>query len=617
MSCLETLRKTGKDFLVPSRIRIAVGMGTCGKIAGAHKVLKTIKEMGIDGEVFEVGCEGLCWAEPIVSISGRDGYRHVYGKVDMDIVSEIIEAELAGKRFEENYLGHTLLLAGSGSWPIEDDLAEAESTLPHAASERRIISWRCGLIRPESSAEYAATGGYRALEKLVSGEISAEEAIGIVEASGLRGRGGAGFPTGKKWKSVASSEDNVRYVIANADEGDPGAYMDRSLMEGNPHALIEGLAIAGFCLGARQAYVFTRVEYSRAAASLQRAIEDALAEGLLGEDILGSGWSFTISIVRSGGSYLCGEETALVAALENCVGVPRPKPPHPSEKGLWGHPTCVNNVETLANLGFILMHGSSAFCSLGTASSPGTKIFCVTGKNGRNGLVEVPLGTGIHEIVEYYNEARKDELKAFQIGGPSGSVLPIEPNIKLDFESLADALGIMGSGGIVMLSQTDCIVDTIRYYIGFSRSHSCGRCRCCKDGLGECLEILERIVAGDGTENDIVCLKQLCEVITDESQCGLGRAATRCLKSGLHYFGNEFHDHIAGTCPALICKPLIRFKVRENLCPGCRCCLPTCPSNAMRGKFGQPFYIDQRLCQKCWMCMSTCPYYAVDVVSAR
>jgi NADH-quinone oxidoreductase subunit F len=471
-----------------------------------------------------------------------------------------------------------------------------------------LISRRFGGAGPASFEEYETDGGYRAIRKLLDGELGADEAISLIEASGLRGRGGAGFPTGAKWRRVAQAADSVRYVIANADEGDPGAFMDRSLMESDPHAIIEGMMIAGFCLKARRGYLFTRFEYDAAAKAFEQACEEARERGMLA-----GGFGFDVSVVRSGGSYLCGESTALIDALENRLGVPRKKPPHTYELGLWGRPTCINNVETLANIAPIVADGPAAFRQNGTYSSPGTKLFCVTGGKERSGIAEVPLGMPMHELLRGFAPDGLDGYKAVQIGGPSGVIFPIGMNLALDYDALKAANGIMGSGGVVMLAKSDCIVETVRYFIGFSRAQSCGRCRACKRGLQECLDILDDMVCGKGTQGGLDRLAELCDAVPAGSVCGLGKSATRVLRSALEHFREEFVAHTRGECPALVCKGLIRFDVVPEMCPGCRCCLPTCPTNAMRGRFGKPFTIDLRLCARCRMCLATCPYYAVSV----
>jgi NADH:ubiquinone oxidoreductase subunit F (NADH-binding) len=384
-------------------------------------------------------------------------------------------------------------------------------------------------------------------------------------------------------------------------------------MERDPHAVIEGMAIAGYCLGASQGILFTRSEYRQVATVFQQALDEARSVNWLGVDIRGTGFSFDIMVVKSGGSYLLGEETALVDALENRAGAPRPKPPYPSEQGLWGAPTLVNNIETFANIAPILVEGAESFRALGTPNSPGTKLLCVTGGKERTGIIEVELGMPLHHVLAPFAPEGLAGYKAVQIGGPSGVILPLSLGITLDFESLEAYGGIMGSGGVVLLAHDDCIVEIARYFIGFLQAQSCGRCKSCKNGLDECLGILERIVRGEGKDDDLGRLRELCDEVPSGSACGMGKASTSVLRSALECFPKEFEAHVAGSCPSLVCKQLIRFEVIAAECPGCRCCLPTCPTNAMRGKFGQPFTIDQRLCIKCRMCLATCPYYAMVI----
>lgn len=476
----------------------------------------------------------------------------------------------------------------------------------------------------EQLSSYIDEGGYAALSALSSGQITADGVLKALEESGLRGRGGAGYPASAKWGAVRESlslearesdGSPTAYVIANGDEGDPGAFMNRALMEQNPHAVIEGMAIAGLCLNAPEGVLFTRMEYSYAVESFVFALEEAKQAGLLSKD---GECFFDIKVVRSGGGYLCGESTALVNALQNKVGIPRTKPPHLSETGLWGKPTLVSNVETLANVPYIIRNGADWFRGMGTEASPGTKLFCVTGAKGQSGVIESELGTKLHDVIAAFSQdAPSTSYRAVQIGGPSGSILPIDVNPTLDYDSLSSIGGIMGSGGIVLLDHTDCIVETVRYYIAFSQGQSCGRCRSCKDGLEECSAILDRLTEGRALPEDIGRLEELAIKIPENSKCGLGKAATRCLASSLRHFGDDFADHLKGRCRAHKCKPLIRFEVVEDKCPGCRCCLTTCPSNAMQGKLGRPFKIDQNLCEKCWMCMTACPYYAVEVVDSN
>lgn len=617
---LEDLANKGKAALIPQEklgLRIEVGFGTCGLVAGAKEIAEAfereLSQACVPFHIVPTGCAGLCWAEPLVAVVHSDGTRAVYGNVTPSRVRMILKSELCGTRYERALLE----LYQVECPPDSNQLTCRMISSCRPSMEVRRISHRCGWIRQASLAEYAATGGYRALYRLLSGDLDAQECIDEISQSSLRGLGGAGFPTGKKLASAFAVDDSVKYVVCNADEGDPGAYMDRSLLEADPHSVIEGLAIEGFCLGAKEGFIFIRSEYKHAVSSLQEAINQAQEAGLLGNNIFGSGWSFCVTVVRSGGTYVCGESSALVNALENKVGAPRAKETHLSEMGLWGHPTCLNNVETLANIPFIIREGAKRFREQGTEENPGTKLFCVTGCNERTGLIELPFGSPLSAVLDTFSQGKASQYKAVQIGGPSGVILPVCLPVYLSFEGLEAHGAIMGSGGIVFLSEKVCVVETVRYFAEFLHRESCGRCPSCKKGLKEALDILTRIVDGKGLEEDLERLHSLATIIPSGSACGLGKAAANALASALRFFHNEFEDHIDGRCKAHVCKNLMHFDIIAKKCPGCRCCLATCPTNAMRGAFGKPFYIDQHLCMKCWMCTSMCPYDAVCPVEGN
>ena len=647
---LETLRNSGWEKLYPSdRIRVSVGLGTCGKAAGSQAVFDRLaalaEKRGLPVDVVPVGCAGMCFAEPLVEIAIPGWPRAVYGNVEVDSCEGIIDALSRARYPKKHRMGFIYRdwLEGFGTWidlvdatPGEgededetrpDDLAKHPFVFPQ--TKRLTASW--GRIVPWSVAEYVAEGGYEALRRAVS-EKSPDDLISAIEASGLRGRGGAGFPTGRKWKEAASSDDPLRFLIANADEGDPGAYMDRGLMESDPHRLIEGMAIAAFAIGAHKGIVFTRAEYPGAVEAVGKAIEEAKTAGIIGSNVLGSGWSFDIEIVRSAGAYVCGEEGALLEVLEGRRPDPRKKPPYPAKSGYLGHPTCINNVETLANVPSIALHGPNRFRSLGTAESPGTKIFSLAGNIERAGLVEVPFGTSLATIVCDIAGIAKDDMRniatlvdkneqegceetagvAVQVGGPSGAILPLSlKGLTLDFEGLVQAGGIVGSGGIVVLGRRACVVDTIRYFLDFSSRESCGRCRACRDLLPQAANIVGLICSGEGALSMLDDLDKLSSRIAAQSRCGLGKMAVTPLASGLRYFRKTFEQHIAGSCPSLVCKNLMHFEVISEACPGCLCCLPSCPTNAIKGVFGKPFAINQETCTKCWMCVSQCPYPAL------
>lgn len=648
---LAVLRDNGWNKLYPSdRIRITVGLGTCGKAAGAQAVFDRLAALASQRElpanVVPVGCAGMCFAEPLVGVIIPGQPRAVYGNADESFCDKMVETLLRGQYLERNRIGlaYRDWLEGFGTWiDLAECASKANEDSPRVTSEnltnhpflspqikRITASW--GRIVPWDIEEYAAEGGYEALRQTLF-ESNPQETISIVEESGLRGRGGAGFPTGRKWRAAANSSDPIRYIIANADEGDPGAYMDRGLMESDPHRLIEGIAIAAHAIGASCGIVFTRSEYPGAIHALERALKEARSAGIIGNNVFGSSWSFDIKIARSAGAYVCGEEGALIETLEGKRPDPRKKPPYPSEQGYNGHPTCINNVETLANVPSIVLHGAKRFRSCGTPESPGTKIFSLAGHINRAGLIEVPFGIKLATVIRHVAQIAKDDLRnvavpetksdehseaegvAVQIGGPSGSILPLSlEDLSLDFESLARTGGIVGSGGIVVLGKRSCVVDTVRYFLGFSLNESCGRCRACRELLPEAEHIVTAICSGKGTFPMLDELETLSKRITAQSKCGLGRMSVNPLISGLRYFRRTFEQHIEGTCPGLVCKELMHFEVISSACPGCLCCLPSCPTGAIKGVFGKPFTIDQKKCTKCWMCVSQCPYPALMAI---
>ncbi len=598
-SILEGLKTDGNRLLHPDCTRVTVGMGTCGLAAGAAPVMDALKaelaQVGAQASMVPVGCRGLCYDEPLVEVELPSGERRMFGHVEPSMAASIAQLVAAGN-FEN----------------MPRDLAEREVPATFDCGQERRVLANCGIIDPTSLAEYVAVGGYEALERAL--RLSPESVVDEVVDSNLRGRGGAGFPTGLKWRACAQNPADMRYFIVNGDEGDPGAYMDRGLLESDPHLVLEGLIIACFAARARKAYFFIRAEYPLAVRTVRRAVQDAYDAGLLGSDILGSGFDLDVDIVRGAGAFLCGESTAMVNVLENRPCTTRPKPPHLTEKGLWGAPTCVNNVETLANVPLIMKHGSAWFRSVGTPQSPGTKIFSITGSVERGGLAEVPLGVSLGEVVSGIAEAH--DAKAVQIGGPSGAILPASlADLEISFEGLAGINGMMGSGGFVVIGQDQCVVDTASYLVHFSARQSCRKCKPCRDGLDECAAIFERIVAGEGSLQDLDRLQHIAERNCSSKLCGLGRTSLSPVLSSLHYFRDEYEAHVQGRCPGLTCTALISYVIDEAKCQGERCCLLTCPGNAVKGRFGKPGRIVGRLCQKCGMCMVSCPYGAVRKVS--
>lgn len=639
---VEEVRQRGMEEIYPDCPRFAVGMGTCGRASGAEAVAEAlvaeVDSRGLDAEVVPVGCNGMCWAEPLVSMYLPERGRALYGDVIADDVSALVQGALEGTFPEKKLVGVKYIdevpSLGTAHGVVPDVFPNIDE-LPSLAFQNRRLLARCGIIAPCSVRHYAAFGGYFGIAKALD-EMTPDQVLDEVSSAGLRGRGGAGFPTGKKWRAVAEAPGKVKYVIANGDEGDPGAFMDRALMEGDPHAIIEGMLIAAYAVGAKQGYVFTRGEYHLAVETLNKAIDEARKAGFLGADILGSSFTFDIAVVESPGAYVCGETTAMIRTMEGFPGRPVKRPPYAAQSGLWEKPTCVNNVETFANVPLIVTRGAQWYRKAGTGESPGTKLFSLAGFGSASGLVEVELGTPIEQLNSIVGADAGDagapaastspdvsvdasalladaHPHAYQIGGPSGILIPADAGVTLDYETLSQKGGSIGSGGIVALGAHSCVVEVVRYLVGFSASQSCGQCPSCKRSLGRCAELLGEICEGKGTEETLDELVSEADKSEKHSLCGLGRMATRPIRSSLSYFADEFRAHLKGTCPGRVCKELISFSVIEKNCPGCRCCKPSCPSNAIRGRYGKPFHIDTRLCVRCWMCTVTCPYHAIAV----
>lgn len=630
IEAVEGLGENGKSLLRPEAVRINIPMSTCARAAGAGEMLTALKSSlsahSTDAIIVETGCMGLCWAEPLAEVRFPCG-----GSPTLlgNLVPE--DAEHVALWIVERLQSPTALLPRR----LEDKVIGTKelSGWDRLQCKRLMGDW--GHIDPASAEEYAATGGFKALAKVLE-QGNPWALINSIESSGLRGRGGAGYPTGKKMRSTRESLEgqdrslapspSPAYVIANGDEGDPGAYMDRGLMESDPYLLIEGMAICAYAVGAEKGYVFTRREYPLAASCMRTAINRCRELGLLGDDIMGSGFGFDISVVCSAGSYVCGESSVLLQALEGKPIHPRRRPPHATESGLWGRPTCICNVETLANIPGIILHGAGWFKEQGTERSPGTKIFSLTGAVKRNGLIELPMGTPVLDIIDAIGlsndvgtslEHQLPALpKAIQIGGPSGALFPPgAEGATLDFEGLASVGGIMGSGGIVALGSSACVVDIVRYFLAFSASESCGFCAPCRKDLPRCVELLEELTQGSGSGQTIEELRELGEHLSQHAFCGLGKMAPRVLLSALDQFGQEFEEHAQGRCTSLSCQKLVRYEIIAERCQGERCCLKTCAGNAIKGAFGKPGRILDRLCVRCGSCLATCPYGAVKVSS--
>ncbi len=553
-------------------------------------------------EVVNVGCMRMCSEGPLVALyPGGVLYTQVK---DEDVVERIVDVALSntpyidGHHYVDKKTGETIY----HMWEI-----------PFFKYQESVILERVGLIDPTSVEEYIATGGYFGLARALT--MSPEEVIDEIYKSGLRGRGGAGFPTGLKWKFARQAQGEPKYVIANGDEGDPGAYMNRAEMEGDPFALIEGLTIAGYAIGASKGYIYTRAEYPLAARLLENAINIARERGLLGKNILGTDFSFDIEIFKGAGAFVCGEETALIASIEGKAGRPRPRPPFPAQKGLFGKPTIINNVETLMNVALIMEKGTEWFRSYGTEKSPGTKVFALAGSLSVSGLAEVSLGTPIKVLLEDIGRGAPQghTLKAVQLGGPSGGCIPSEHfDAPIDYESLGSLGAIMGSGGVIALDESSCMVDVAKFFIEFTKNESCGQCTPCRDGLSLMYDILESITEGNGKVEDLGRLEKLAVSVKNTSLCGLGQTAPGPVLSTLRYFKDEYIAHIEEkTCPAKACLPLIEYYILPEACKGCTICAKNCPVDAISGEPGKLHVIDTDVCIKCGTCMSVCPFDAV------
>ena len=594
---------------------VLVGAATCGRAAGALEVLKVLEEeirkQGLEARVVEVGCMGHCYAEPLVVIA-KPGFPSIcYGYVTEGIARRLVQDFLGGD-------DPCLEFALAALEPNE--LVPAFSDFPRGQVERAVLLEKCGLIDPQDINHYLALGGYGALVKALS--LSPEEVVAEIKASGLRGRGGAGFPTGKKWEACRLAPGEEKYVICNADEGDPGAFMDRTILESNPHQVLEGLAIAAYAVGARRGFFYVRAEYPLAVERVKAAVRDARAAGLLGPDILGSGFDFEVEVFQGSGAFVCGEETALIASMEGRPGLPRHRPPYPAEKGLWGRPTVINNVKTLAYVPLIVERGAAWFRGIGTPQSPGTAVFALAGKVVNTGLVEVPMGTTLRQLIfEVGSGVPKGKaFKAVQIGGPSGGCLPVSClDLPVDFDSLAQAGAMMGSGGMVVLDEDDCMVEVARFFLDFTQKESCGKCTMCRLGTRQMLEILESITRGEGRPEDLELLLELAEDVQAGSLCGLGRTAPNPVLSTLRYFREEYEAHIKERrCPAKMCQALIAYYILPEKCErSCDACVGSCPVEAIFTNEDRLKVIDQQKCVKCNSCMEACPpqYKAVIKLS--
>lgn len=580
-------------------MKIRIGFGSCGIAAGALDVMesveKEISERGLHLDVQITGCIGMCHNEPLLDVIDDCGKVYTYGKVAPQVVKMIFDQQIQNNQ----------------PVPVEEYLVSTPEQLNDFLSGQvRVALRNCGVINPEEIEDYLAQDGYEGLRKAVLG-MSPQEIIAQIKESGLRGRGGAGFPTWFKWQAARQNEGNVKYVVCNADEGDPGAFMDRSLLEGDPHSVLEGMAIAGRAIGANTGIIYVRAEYPLAIKRLEIAIEQARERKLLGKGILGSDFNFDIMIKKGAGAFVCGEETALIASLEGERGMPRLKPPFPAESGYWGRPTNINNVETYANVPWIISQGAEDFNRMGSEKSKGTKVFALAGKIKRGGLVEVPMGITLREVIFKLGGGIKDDrrFKAVQMGGPSGGCIPVELlDTPVDYDSISQTGAIMGSGGMVVMDETTCMVDVARFFLDFTRKESCGKCVQCRIGTKRMLEILERICRGEGQEGDIELLESIAVKVKEGSLCGLGQSAPNPVLTTIRYFRDEYEAHIRDKkCPAKQCKALITYRIDPDRCQGCGRCARKCPVGCISGEKKKPHLIDPEQCIKCGTCLDVCP----------
>ena len=582
---------------------VKVGLASCGIAAGGRKVYDTLKaslnDHGLKNvELRRTGCMGMCYSEVLVEVFPPQGRRVFYRNVTPEQVQRIVEEHIIGGK------------------PVTEWVLPADEIDNLLSKQRRIVLRNCGIIDPESIDDYLGAGGYKALEKVLH-SMSPQEVIDEVTRSGLRGRGGAGFPTGVKWGFARKSPGSQKYVICNADEGDPGAFMDRSVLESDPHSVIEGMLIAGYAIGASEGYIYVRAEYPLAVKRLEIALAQAREKGFIGDGILGSDFDFNISIRQGAGAFVCGEETALMMSIEGRRGMPNFRPPFPAESGLWGKPTNINNVETLANVSWIILNGANAFNAHGTEKSKGTKVFALAGKIARGGLIEVPMGISLKEIVFDIGGGTSKGLdfKAVQIGGPSGGVIPASlAETPVDYESITQTGAIMGSGGLIVMDESACMVDVAKFFLNFTQDESCGKCTFCRIGTLRMLEVLDRISKGEGKEEDIEHLEELAQGVKKASLCGLGQTAPNPVLTTLKYFRGEYEAHInEKSCPAKKCQALITYEIIPEKCPGCGLCAKYCPSDAISGEKKKPYLIDCEKCIRCGLCMSVCRLGAISV----
>ena len=607
---LQRLQKTLSQGRDPNRLRVRVCMTGCrafGAVEVRDAFKRAIEENGLTEKVdiVETGCHGFCARAPVATI---DPYGFFYQQISVKSIPQIVrESLMEGRPVEKLLYKH----------PQTGQPIPLEKDVPFYKEQMKIVLRNCGQIDPTRIEDYIVRDGYLAIAKVLS-SMSPEEVIGEVVRSGLRGRGGAGFPAGNKWKFARNAPGDEKYIVCNADEGDPGAFMDRAVLEGDPHTVLEGMLIAAYAIGAQHGYVYVRAEYPIAVVHIKKAVADAKAMGLLGQKILGTDFNFEVKIKEGAGAFVCGEETALIASIEGRRGMPRTRPPFPAVAGLWGKPTNINNVETFANIPPIIHKGADWYAGLGTEKSKGTKIFALAGKINNTGLVEVPMGITLERIIFDIGGGIPGgkKFKAVQTGGPSGGCIPASLlNLPIDYDSLTAAGAIMGSGGLIITDENTCMVDLAKFFLTFTQSESCGRCAPCRLGTKRMLEILQRITEGTGELSDLEILKELAPMIKDASLCGLGQTCPNPVLTTLNYFLDEYRAHIEEKrCPAGICKALIRYQIDPETCTGCGICRKACPQTAISGKAKEAHTLDQSLCIKCGICYNECKFDAVKII---
>jgi NADH-quinone oxidoreductase subunit F len=590
-----------------TQAKVIVGLGSCGVAAGAKKVYDKIAALQVaeklDFELKKTSCIGMCYREPLVEIIDESG-SYLYGDIDENKAVELINQHITQHNPIKDYVVHTDLFETVDNSYTDDQV--------------KIALRNCGYIDPESIDEYEARNGYRAIKKIAGSAMSRLDVIQSMLESGLRGRGGGGFPTGLKWKFANNNKADEKYIICNADEGDPGAFMDRSVLEGDPHSVVEGMIIGAYAIEATGGVIYCRAEYPLAIKRLEIAIKQARERGYLGKNILGiQGFNFDMYIKEGAGAFVCGEETALIASVEGQRGMPRKRPPFPAASGLWKKPTNINNVETYANIPWIIINGAKEYAKYGTEKSKGTKVFALAGKIKRSGLVEVPMGMSIRDVIFKLGGGIQNDkrFKAVQMGGPSGGCIPEHlADIPIDYDSVNSTGAIMGSGGMVVMDETTCMIDVAKFFLDFTQKESCGKCTFCRVGTKRMLEILTRITEGEGHEGDIEMLEDLSYQIKESSLCGLGQTAPNPVLTTLKYFRDEYEAHIIDKkCPAKVCKPLLTYTVDPEKCTGCTVCAKNCPSNCIDGTRKEVHFINQEACIQCGACYSKCKFDAILV----